>query len=130
MLRIAIVLTGMCVLGVQALAASSSSSAEHGLLRMEPKTMMMQVCDIKMVQDLTHDKRYHADFAMVDAMKRPLIENDTIQGEGGAFRSKGHWFQFGFSCTLTPDHLKTVSLTYQVGGEIPQGQWEKFGLWP
>jgi Domain of Unknown Function (DUF930) len=120
----------LCLSSSGLAAHAAGNPAERGLLRLEPKTMMMQVCDIRMVQDVTRDKRYaRADRAMVDAMSRPSIEDDTVRGQGGAFRLKGRWVQFSFDCTLSPDHLKTVAFSYQVGDEIPEDQWEKFGLW-
>ena len=111
-------------------AGAATNKTEQGLMRLEPRTRMIQVCDIRMVQEMRGDKLYPgADRAVIDAVSRPLIDDDTLRGKGGAFRSKGRWFQFSFDCTLAPDHLRTLSFTYEIGDEIPATEWEKFGLW-
>ncbi|MET0742136.1 MAG: DUF930 domain-containing protein [Microvirga sp.] len=111
-------------------AGAATNRTEQGLMRLEPRTRMIQVCDIRMVQDMRGDKQFPAvDRAVIDAASRPVFDDDTIRGEGGAFRSKGRWFQFSFDCTLAPDHLKTLSFSYDIGDEIPEADWEKFGLW-
>ena len=111
-------------------ADAATNRTEQGLMRLEPRTRMIQVCDIRMVQDMRGDKQYPAvDRAVIDATSRPVFDDDTIRGQGGAFRSKGRWFQFSFDCTLAPDHLKTLSFSYDIGDEIPEADWEKFGLW-
>jgi hypothetical protein len=111
-------------------AHAAGNAAEKGLMRLEPKTRMMQVCDIRMARDMRGNKLYPGvDRVMVDAISRPAIEDDTVRGEGGAFRSKGKWFRFSFDCELAPDHLKAVSLSFEIGDEIPEESWERFGLW-
>jgi len=52
-----------------------------------------------------------------------------MSGTGGAFKSKGQWYQFSFTCRTSPDHMQVQSFSYQIDGPIPQEQWEKSGLW-
>ncbi|MBM6592943.1 DUF930 domain-containing protein [Microvirga sp. BT291] len=111
-------------------SAQAAGSAEKGLMRLEPKTRMMQVCDIRMARDMRGNRDYPGvDRVMVDAVTRPAIADDSVSGDGGAFRSKGRWFRFSFACELAPDHLKALALTFEIGDEIPEEEWERFGLW-
>ena len=52
-----------------------------------------------------------------------------MTGGGGAFKSKGQWYQFSFTCRTSPDHMQVRSFSYQIGEPIPAQQWEKSGLW-
>ena len=52
-----------------------------------------------------------------------------MSGTGGAFKSKGQWYQFSFSCRPRPDHMQVQSFSYQIGEPIPQEEWEENGLW-
>ena len=53
----------------------------------------------------------------------------TMTGTGGAFKSKGQWFQFSFKCQTTADHMKILAFSYQIGEPIPPEKWEPHGLW-
>jgi hypothetical protein len=52
-----------------------------------------------------------------------------MSGSGGAFKSKGQWFQFSFKCQTTPDHMKVQAFSFQIGEPIPPEKWEPHGLW-
>ena len=66
---------------------------------------------------------------MIDSIAPFKVEGDTIKGKGGAFRSRGQWYQFSFTCKTTPDHLKILSFDYRVGEKIPEDKWDDYGLW-
>ncbi len=91
---------------------------------------MMEVCGIKAGEALRREPAYKTvNRVVVDAMDMPEIENHVVTGSGGAVRDKGRWYQLQFACTLTEDDRSAVSVTYTVGNEIPEEQWEEFGLW-
>jgi hypothetical protein len=47
---------------------------------------------------------------------------------GGAFRSRGKWYQFSFTCRSSADYMKVLSFRYQLGAVIPEDKWETYGL--
>ena len=57
------------------------------------------------------------------------MKGDLAEGTGGAFRSRGQWYQFSFHCKTTPDRLKILSFDYHVGEKIPEDKWDVYGLW-
>ena len=58
-----------------------------------------------------------------------VTKGDLVNAPGAAFRDRGHWYGLRYSCSLTPDHMKTKALRYAVGHEIPESDWEQYGLW-
>ena len=75
------------------------------------------------------DKTYRPERSMVGALESPKVSKSTMTGRGGAFKSKGQWFQFSFKCETTPDHMKVQAFSFQIGQPIPQEKWETNGLW-
>jgi hypothetical protein len=73
-------------------------------------------------------KPYRPDRAITYALSKPVLSGHTMSGQGGAFRSKGKWYQYSFSCSATADHMKVSTFTYKIGDPIPEDQWETYGL--
>ena len=72
--------------------------------------------------------------AVIASLKKHVPGNPNIviqfmEGAGGAFRSKGAWYQFSFTCTVTPDRMKVLSFSYKTGEAIPESKWANYGLW-
>ncbi len=119
------------------LAAADSKSEikiepriEAMLKRIDPADRLEQVCDYAAAKRIGRDKNaYHPDRAVINSISPFKVEGDTIKGNGGAFRSRGEWYQFSFTCKTTPDRLKILSFDYQVGEKIPEDKWNDYGLW-
>ena len=72
---------------------------------------------------------YKPERTIVSALSTPKVADATMTGTGGAFKSKGQWFQFSFKCQTTADHMKILAFSYQIGEAIPPEKWEPHGLW-
>ena len=66
---------------------------------------------------------------MAGARAQSKISNHTVDAKGGAFRSRGKWYAFSYTCTATPDHMKVLSFKYEIGKAIPEAKWASYGLW-
>jgi hypothetical protein len=110
---------------------ASNSRFYDSLNRLDPETRLEQVCDLEAMKRIDHDpnNHYHPDRAQTDAISNPRHAGDTITGTGGAFRSKGQWYSFTFTCEGTPDHLRVRAFNYKVGEPIPESKWATYGLW-
>jgi hypothetical protein len=62
-------------------------------------------------------------------LRQRVAAGHTVTGKGGAFRSKGRWYSFSFTCKATPDHMKVLSFGYKIGEPIPESKWTALGLW-
>ena len=99
------------------------------LMQLDPDARFEQICDLEAAKRIGKEKIYRPERAIVSALDEPKIAATTMTGKGGAFKSKGQWYQFSFTCQTSPDHMQVLSFSYQVGEPIPQEQWEKSGLW-
>ena len=127
MLR-AVFALGLLVPGVT-VASAIDAKVERMLKQLDPDARFEQVCDLEAMQRIGKDKTYRPERTIVSALASPKVAETTMSGTGGAFKSKGQWYQFAFTCRTSPDHMQVLSFSYKVGEPIPQGEWEKNGLW-
>jgi len=136
MRRVGLALTILVATGTGLAAADSKGEVrvepriEAMLKRIDPADRLEQICDyaaaIRIGRDKTH---FHPDRAVIDSISPAKIKGDTVKGSGGAFRSRGQWYQFSFTCETTPDRLKVLSFDYRIGDKIPEDKWDEYGLW-
>src|SRR4051812_9899061 len=87
--------------------AGTDKRFEQMLQRIDPSERLEQVCEYAALTKIGHENRpFRPDRVVMDSMSRPKVEGDSMSGNGGAFRSKGKWYQFEFNCQATPDRLK------------------------
>jgi hypothetical protein len=110
-------------------AAANDARTERALKRLDPDARFEQVCDLEAMRHIGKDKTYRPERSMVGALEVPKVIKSTMTGRGGAFKSKGQWYQFSFKCETTPDHMKVQAFSFQIGQPIPQEKWEPNGLW-
>jgi hypothetical protein len=100
------------------------------LKRLDPQTRLEQVCDLEAMSRIDRDASpHHPDRAKTDVLSHPRHSGDTVTGSGGAFRSKGKWYAFSFTCKGSPDHMTVLSFSYKIGEPIPESKWASLGLW-
>jgi len=114
---------------VTTVASAIDAKVERMLEQLDPDARFEQVCDLEAMQRIGKDKAYRPERTIVSALATPKIADTTMSGAGGAFKSKGQWYQFSFTCKTTGDHMQVLSFSYKVGEPIPQAEWEKNGLW-
>ncbi len=104
---------------------------EASLRKLDPTTRFEQLCDAEAMQRIGRSKSnpFRPDRALTAAVSDAVIKGDTMKGEGGAFRHRKQWYQFSFTCTVTPDRMKIKAFDFQVGAAIPEDKWEGYGLW-
>jgi hypothetical protein len=110
-------------------ASANDSRIERMLQQLDPDARFEQICDLEAMQRIGKDKAYRPERTIVSALANPTIADSTMSGSGGAFKSKGQWFQFSFTCKTSPDHMQVQSFSYRIGEPIPEDKWEKSGLW-
>lgn len=126
MQRVALALAVFVVSGG---AFANDSKVERMLQQLDPDARFEQVCDLEAMKYISKDKAYQPERTIVSALAVPRVAGTTMSGSGGAFRSKGKWYQFSFRCETSADHMKVQAFTFKIGEPIPTEQWEKSGLW-
>lgn len=109
--------------------AAAGEKFRKALDRLDPQTRLEQICDLEAMNRIKKDRKYSPDRAQGAASAEPKTEAHKLTATGGAFRSKGDWYELSFVCEATPDHMKVTSFEYQTGKPIPKAKWEEFGLW-
>jgi len=110
-------------------ASANDTKVERMLKQLDPDARFEQICDLEAARRISEDRSYRPERAVVSALGEPKVANATMTGNGGAFKSKGQWYQFSFTCKTSPDHMQVLSFSYRVGEPIPPERWEKSGLW-
>ena len=128
MKKSAVILGAVLFSAAPALAMDPRFAAS--LKKLDPETRLEQVCDLEAMSRIDRDANpYHPDRAKTDVISHPVHAGDTVTGKGGAFRSKGRWYSFSFTCKGTPDHMKVLAFSYKIGEPIPESKWASLGLW-
>jgi len=125
--RLALASTVLILSAVPAFA--NDARVERMLRQLDPDVRFEQVCDLEAMKRIGKDKTYRPERSMVSALEVPKVVDSTMSGGGGAFKSKGQWYQFSFKCQTTADHMKVQDFSFQVGEPIPPEKWEPHGLW-
>lgn len=126
-MRLALASAVLILCGVPALA--NDARVERMLRQLDPDARFEQVCDLEAMRRIGKDKTYRPERSIVGALETPRVVNSTMSGNGGAFKSKGQWYQFSFKCETTTDHMKVQAFSFQIGEPIPPEKWEPHGLW-
>ena len=126
MQRVALALAVFVVCGG---AFANDSKVERMLQQLDPDARFEQVCDLEAMKVISKDKAYQPERTIVSALAVPRVAGTTMSGTGGAFRSKGKWYQFSFRCETSADHMKVQGFSFKIGDPIPEERWEKSGLW-
>ena len=124
-----VVLALALVFSGTAAVSAIDSRVERMLQQLDPDARFEQICDLEAARRISEDRSYRPERAVVSALGEPKVANATMTGSGGAFKSKGQWYQFSFTCRTSPDHMQVLSFSYRIGEPIPPERWEKSGLW-
>jgi hypothetical protein len=110
-----------------AAAFANDGRVERMLKQLDPDARFEQVCDLEAMKHISKDKTYRPERSMVSALSHPKVANATMSGTGGAFKSKGQWYQFSFKCETSPDHMKVQAFSFQIGEPIPPSNGKRTG---
>lgn len=109
---------------------AANSRFERSLRHLDPVTRQVQICDFAAMKHINRDANpFRPDRAVVNAISNPRVKENVLQGSGGAFRSRGQWYRFSFTCSTSPDRMKVLSFQYTLGAPIPENEWAQYGLW-
>src|SRR5436853_5596260 len=88
---------------VASAASANDPKVERMLQQLDPDARFEQICDLEAAKRISKDKTYRPERAIVSALGEPKVAASTMSGSGGAFKSKGQWFQFSFKCETSAD---------------------------
>ncbi len=110
--------------------AAQAGSIDDQLKKLDPEERAHQVCGIKGIDTIRRDgKLPKADRLKTSINGRAAFTGTQVAAKGGAVRAKSHWYALKFKCDVSPDQMKALTFTYELGKEIPEDKWEDLGLW-
>jgi hypothetical protein len=116
-----------------AAGSSAHSASQNGseMLKLSPETRLEQRCDAKAMGIVSREhKGYKAEEFVAYAFADPVIHGNLIKAPGGAIRSGGKWYRLSYTCETSADGLEVKSFAYQLGAEVPRGEWDEHYLVP
>ncbi|OJU22527.1 MAG: hypothetical protein BGN89_19375 [Alphaproteobacteria bacterium 64-6] len=117
-------------LGFLLAPAASAAPLEDTLAKMSPEFRAHQVCILRGLTAVRQEPALRKADRMKTSIFRPaVVEGTKLTASGGAVRAAGHWYALSFTCDLSGDWKKATSFSFVLGREIPQGDWERLGLW-
>ncbi len=110
--------------------AAHGASIHDQLMKLDPEERAHQVCAMKGVDTIRRDKK----LPKVDRIKtsingRAKYTGTEVSAKGGAVRAQSRWYSLKFTCEVTPDQMKALTFSYEIGKEIPEADWDSLGLW-
>ncbi|MAS07957.1 MAG: hypothetical protein CL534_25160 [Ahrensia sp.] len=111
------------------LADPRSAKAKAALPMMQSDERMLQLCSIEAMEQVAGlGDDYAPDMIVTYAMDDVRVKGSTARAPGAAVRSRGHWFNLRFECSVTPDLDHVVAFAFRLGSAIPEAEWEGHNL--
>lgn len=116
-------------LSAKALADPRSQQAFAALKHLASDERITQLCNVEAMAQV-HQWRsdFQPDSVVAYAMADTRLSGRTLEADGGALRSRHHWYNLKFRCEVTPDMNKVVAFQFALGKEIPETEWEAHSL--
>ncbi|ACI55967.1 protein of unknown function DUF930 [Rhizobium leguminosarum bv. trifolii WSM2304] len=111
------------------LADPRSRGARQALRGLAGSERKLQLCDLEALEQARRARPDMRPDALAPyAMAPEKVGGNSVEVRGGAFRSKGKWYNIQFKCGLDAGSGKVMSFAFLVGDAIPQGEWQAHDL--
>jgi hypothetical protein len=118
---------GWVVSGTNAFA---DASMDRVLRKLDPEERAHQVCSIRGLDAIRRSAHLKGiDRVKTSGRSRAVFKNNVVTANGGAVRANHRWYALKYKCAVTADQMKATSFDFQLGAEIPEEEWENYGLW-
>lgn len=89
------------------------------------KKRILQLCSIEALEQIRHQRpKDFPDMLVPFGPSGGFIGKDQIDASGGAYRSKGNWYDVDFKCKVDLETVEVVSFSYAIGGIVPEMTWK------
>lgn len=110
--------------------AFADASMDRVLKELEPEERAHQACNMLGIDAVRKGSHLKGVDRVTTTIKKPAVFKDNVViAKEGAVRAKNRWYFLDFTCAVTDDQMRAKTFKYTLGGEIPEAQWEDFGLW-
>ncbi len=120
----------LLVLSGSAQTALADASMDRVLKELEPEERARQVCNLRGIDAVRKGSRLKGVDRVTNTLQKPTVFKDNmVVGKNAAVRAKHRWYFLDFTCAVTGDQMKATSFDYKLGSEIPESEWDEYGLW-
>ncbi len=111
------------------LASPRSRNARQLLGTLSGGERNLQLCNLEALEQISRSRPGSApDLVAPYAMKGEKVRGNSVEVEGGAFRSKRNWFNVRFHCEVDPAGQAVVAFAFAIGDAIPRSEWQEHNL--
>lgn len=109
---------------------AGAASLKESFEKLPDDERARQVCIVLGIDKIRKDKRVaKADRVKTSIFSQASFADNTVSTKGGAVRSNQQWYHLSFTCHLDSELKHAKDFTFEVGGVIPEANWEDLGLW-
>lgn len=113
----------------RALASPRSRKAREMLGSLSGGERNLQLCNLEALEQINRLRPGSApDLVAPYAMKAEKVRGNSVEVDGGAFRSKRNWFNIRFNCEVDPTGQAVVAFAFAIGDAIPEDEWQEHNL--
>lgn len=111
------------------LASPRSRKARQMLGTLSGGERNLQLCNLEALEQVSRSRPgLTPDLVAPYAMKPEKVRGNSIDVDGGAFRSKRNWFNIRFHCEVDPAGKAVVAFAFAIGDAIPKDVWQEHNL--
>ncbi|KQY73368.1 hypothetical protein ASD52_27530 [Ensifer sp. Root142] len=95
------------------------------------KQRIKQLCSIEAMEQIRNQRPNDViDLFTAFGPVGGFISKDGMDASGGAYRSKGNWYDFDFKCRVDLEKLEVTSFSFAIGNIVPKTAWKSRRLPP
>lgn len=95
------------------------------------KKRILQLCSIEALEQIRNERpEDFPDMLVPFGPSGGFIGKEQIDASGGAYRSKGTWYDVNFKCKVNLETVEVVSFSYAIGSVVPEASWKSRKLPP
>jgi hypothetical protein len=111
-------------------AVIADASMDRVLKELEPEERAHQVCTLRGLEAIRKGSRLKGiDRVKTSTRSRAGFKDNIVTATSAAVRANHRWYSLKYKCSVTSDQMRATSFDYQLGEEIPESEWEDYGLW-
>jgi hypothetical protein len=107
----------------------SSFRVRQSARKLSARDRIMQLCTIEALEQVRRQRPgSFPDLLVPFGHSGGRISDYGLNASGGAFRSRGDWYNISFRCTVDNSRSRVVSFSFSVGDQVPRSDWNGRGL--
>ncbi|WP_454850024.1 DUF930 domain-containing protein [Rhizobium binxianense] len=111
------------------LASPRSRKARELLGTLSGGERNLQLCNLEALEQVRRLRPDSApDLVAPYAMAPEKVRGNSVEVEGGAFRSRQNWFNIRFRCEVDAGGQAVVAFALAIGDAIPRDEWQEHDL--